>query len=175
MASVGQIIPISVKLHNQDPNRTTKFVRALVKNPAGTLISTLALTHSADGEYSIDTFPFPDHAFVTVTYEVYRVALPPSGSAIYDDDNHIDGYDKFSRTEPVVLDIQSTVNGLASGGFSADLELEIEGDDLELEADPDPELDLEADQEELILETEQDESTIEVESVEEIDVKGGCE
>ena len=68
MIIVGQPIPMSLQLSDPD---TTRYVRAFVYNPAGTVLGQVDLVSRGSGLYSQASFAMPNHTFVVVQYRVY--------------------------------------------------------------------------------------------------------
>lgn len=66
--NVGELIPLELQLSD---GATGKFPRALVYNAAGTLLSTINLTHVASGRYADDSLTMTNTPYTVATYLVY--------------------------------------------------------------------------------------------------------
>ena len=66
--NVGQLIPLELQLSD---GNTGMFPRALVYNAAGSLLSTVDLTHVAQGRYANDTLTMTNTPYTAVTFIVY--------------------------------------------------------------------------------------------------------
>ena len=65
---VGQTIPLTLQLFDRS---TSKYPRAVVRNSAGTTLTTIDLTHVANGFYQDASYALTDVPYVSVQYLVY--------------------------------------------------------------------------------------------------------
>ncbi len=93
----GSDLPITLLL--EDGN-TGKFPQAEVRNEAGTLLTTLNLSHVASGLYTNTTYQMPDEDWVVVTYIVYDDAGHTTESLL-----HLRAQDVFSRDRGGLLSL----------------------------------------------------------------------
>lgn len=87
----GSSVPLALLLED---GAAGKFPQAEIRDPAGTLLNTLDLTHIASGHYTNTTFLMPDEAWVAVVYIVYNEIGHTTESI-----DHLRDQDVFTRDE----------------------------------------------------------------------------
>jgi len=104
MPQFGEFLRLNIQLHDYDG---TKFVRAILRNEVGNLltVSPVALTHVGEGLYkSVSGVTMPNTGEVTATFEVYCDAGFTKLS-----DFHTAGIDVFKLDSEVVTNVAGIV------------------------------------------------------------------
>ena len=70
---LGEIVPLVAQL--ECPDSGPYYVRASIKNGAGTVIATRDLVDQGSGEFTDNTYGMPNENFITAQYFVYNDAL----------------------------------------------------------------------------------------------------
>ena len=92
---VGSSVALTLQLEDGD---ATKFPQAEIRNPAGTLLTTLDLAHVASGFYTNTNFTMPDEDWIAATYITYDDSGHTTESAL-----HLRGQDVFSSDHGALI------------------------------------------------------------------------
>ena len=123
----GKIVPISMLLHDNDPN---KYVRAFVYDDASTLLTTIDLSNTGGGLYSHDSYQMPDINYIRVIYRVYSDAGYTTLSLVHGSDVDIFTNDRNQELLNAINTLLGAVeNGLITKG---DLKAKLGDDDTAL-------------------------------------------
>lgn len=89
----GDAVPLTLQLEDGD---VTKFPQAEVRDPTGSLLTTLDLSHVGSGNYTNSSLTMPDEDWITITYIVYNEVGHTTESA-----SHLRAQADFAREDPL--------------------------------------------------------------------------
>jgi len=112
---IGTAIQLNLQLEGGD---TDKFVRAILRDADGVLLTTITLSHTGDGIYQDDSYIMPNTNEVTATYIIYDDAAFTEETCEYG--RSVDVFE-LDETLEIVECIKSDVTSLISGNLPGDL------------------------------------------------------